>query len=184
MPRFRPDRAYSPDDHLPDRSPDLGLPATKKRKPFPHEFVLEALAAISPETRPMFGCVAVYVGEKIVGVLRDRPTSPADNGFWLATTIEHHASLRAHFPGLRSIGVLGKDVTGWQILPADAPDFEESAVRACELIIARDPRIGKLPKPRKLSKRNFQNSGAGPAQQSKPAKPRKMKRKKTKGRSR
>jgi hypothetical protein len=80
--------------------------------------------------------------------------------------------------------VLGEDVTGWQILPADAPDFEEAAMRACDLIIARDPRIGKLPKPRKLSKRNFQNSGAGPAQPSNPAQPKKTKRKKTKGRSR
>jgi hypothetical protein len=184
MPKVRPDSSYSPDDHSPHRSPDLGFPATKKRKPVPHEFVLEALAAVSPETRPMFGCLAVYVGEKIVGVLRERPTAAADNGFWLATTREHHASLRADFPSLRSIEVLGEDVTGWQILPADAPDFEEAAMRACDLIIARDPRIGKLPKPRKLSKRNFQNSGAGPAQPSNPAQPKKTKRKKTKGRSR
>jgi hypothetical protein len=47
---------------------------------------------------------------------------------------------------MRSIGVLGKAVTGWQILPVDAPDFEESAMRACELVIAGDPRIGKVPK--------------------------------------
>lgn len=99
----------------------------------------------------MFGCLAVYVPdvhkeEKIVLILRDRPTALADNGVWLATTIEHHASLRADFPSLRSIGVLGKDVTGWQILPAEAPDFEEAALRACELVIARDPRIGKVPK--------------------------------------
>jgi hypothetical protein len=37
-------------------------------------------------------------------------------------------------------------VTGWQVLPADAPDFEEGALRACELVVARDPRIGKVPK--------------------------------------
>jgi hypothetical protein len=28
----------------------------------------------------------------------------------------------------------------------DAPDFEEAALRAFELIVARDPRIGKVPK--------------------------------------
>ena len=50
---------------------------------------------------------------------------------------------------MRSITVFGKDVTGWQVLPVDAPDFEETALRACELIAARDPRIGKIPKPRK-----------------------------------
>jgi hypothetical protein len=47
---------------------------------------------------------------------------------------------------MRSIQVLGKKVTGWQVLPADTPDFEEAALRACELVLARDPRIGKVPK--------------------------------------
>lgn len=28
---------------------------------------------------------------------------------------------------MRSIRVLGKKVTGWQVLPADAQDFEEAA---------------------------------------------------------
>ena len=93
----------------------------------------------------MFGCTAVYVGEKIVLCLRDKPTSPMDNGVWLATFCDHHESLRRDFPKMRSIALLGKGVTGWQILPADAPDFEESAVRACELITQRDPRIGKVP---------------------------------------
>jgi hypothetical protein len=46
---------------------------------------------------------------------------------------------------MRSIQVFGKKVTGWQVLPADAPDFEEAALHACELIVARDPRIGKVP---------------------------------------
>ncbi|MCU1312877.1 MAG: hypothetical protein JWM54_634, partial [Acidobacteriaceae bacterium] len=36
--------------------------------------------------------------------------------------------------------------TGWQILPADAPDFESAALRACELVLRSDPRIGKIPK--------------------------------------
>lgn len=93
----------------------------------------------------MFGCVAIYVGEKIVLILRDKPNYPDDNGVWLATTQEQHQSLRREFPNMRSIGVLGKEVTGWQILPVDAPDFEESALRACELVLDGDPRIGKIP---------------------------------------
>jgi len=83
---------------------------------------------------------------RIVLALRDRPTAVADNGVWLATSQEHHESLRGEFPHMRSVGVLGKEVTGWQLLPADAPDFEEAALRACGLILARDPRIGKVPK--------------------------------------
>jgi hypothetical protein len=53
---------------------------------------------------------------------------------------------------MRSITVFGPEVTGWQVLPSDAPDFEESALRACELVIARDPRIGKVPKSKKRKK--------------------------------
>jgi len=125
----------------------------KPRKRIPHEFVLEALAELSPRTNPMFGCLAIYVGEKIVMILRDKGGGAIDDGVWIATTIEHHASLREELPNIRSISLLGKDVTGWQILPVDAPDFEEAALRACELIVARDPRIGKVPKGRRKAKR-------------------------------
>jgi hypothetical protein len=127
------------------RSHSLEVFPPVRRKAIPQEFVLEEIASLSPTTRPMFGCLAVYVGEKIVLILRDKPTADADNGVWLATTQEHHASLQREFPNMRSIGVLGAKVTGWQILPADAPDFEESALRACELVLAGDERIGKVP---------------------------------------
>jgi hypothetical protein len=99
----------------------------------------------------MLGCLAVYVGNKIVLILRDKPEPDADNGVWLATTEEHHESLRREFPNMRSIQVFRNKVTGWQVLPVDAPDFEEAALRACELIVARDPRIGKVPKLRRTS---------------------------------
>ncbi len=129
------------------------LLAVKQRKTVPHEFVLDALGPLSPRTRPMFGCLAVYVGEKIVLVLRDKRDETQDNGVWLATTPEHHESLRREFPNMRSIKVLGKAVTGWQILPVDAPDFEQAALRACDLILARDARIGKVPKPRSVARK-------------------------------
>lgn len=125
--------------------PDDAFAAVRQRKPVPHQFVLDAIAALSPTTRPMFGCLAVYVAEKIVLILRDKHDATADNGVWLATTKDHHDSLRREFPNMRSIQVLGKGVTGWQVLPADAPDFEEAALRACERVLAGDPRIGKVP---------------------------------------
>src|SRR6267154_3690871 len=121
------------------------MPKRPRKTTVPHPFVLDAISQLSPRTRPMFGCLAVYVREKIVLILRDRPATTADNGVWLATTEEHHESLRRDFPNMRSIQVFGKDVTGWQVLPVDAPDFEESALHACDLIAARDPRIGKVP---------------------------------------
>ncbi len=133
-------------------SMDDPLFAVKQRKAPPFEFVLDALSSLAPRTHPMFGCLAIYVQEKIVLILRDRPSNPADNGVWLATTVEHHESLRGEFPHMRSIKLLGKKVTGWQVLPSDAPDFEEAAMRACELVLARDPRIGKVPAARRAKK--------------------------------
>jgi hypothetical protein len=130
---------------------DEGPFAAKRRQELPYEFVLEALSRLSPRTRPMFGCTAVYVEDKIVLILRDKPTHTEDNGVWLATTAAHHASLRPDFPNMRSVQLLGGKITGWQILPADSLDFEEMALRACELIIARDPRIGKVPKAKRSS---------------------------------
>ena len=49
----------------------------KQRKPIPHAFVLEAISTLSPYTHPMFGCLAVYVKDKIVLILRDKPTNTA-----------------------------------------------------------------------------------------------------------
>lgn len=119
--------------------------AVKKQKPLPHAFVLDALEAALPETRPMFGCIAVYVGEKIVFILRDKAGADPDNGVWVATVPEHHESLLRDLPSLRSITVFGSGVTGWQVLPVTLPDFEEEALRACEMILVGDPRIGKIP---------------------------------------
>jgi hypothetical protein len=131
---------------------DDTLFSLKPRKPVPHEFVLDAIATLSPKTRPMFGCLAIYVQDKIVLILRDKRDRTADNGVWLATTEDHHRTLRREFPNMRSIQVLGKEVTGWQVLPADAPDFEEAALHACDLVLAGDPRIGKVPGKRRASR--------------------------------
>jgi hypothetical protein len=143
-------------------APDDELFRAAKRKSVPHEFVLEALAPLSPRTNPMFGCLAVYIAEKIVLILREKPGGAPDNGVWLATTREHHESLRREFPNMRSIQVLGKAVTGWQVLPAEAPDFEETALRVCELIAAGDPRIGKVPKPKSSGRQSQFRRKAAP----------------------
>jgi hypothetical protein len=140
-----------PRSAVPVVPPDDMLLAARQRKAVPHRFVLDAIAELSPTTRPMFGCLAVYVARKIVLILRDKRDATADNGVWLATTKEHHESLKREFPNMRSIQVLGKSVTGYQVLPADAPDFEEAALHACDLILARDPRIGKIPGARRTS---------------------------------
>lgn len=111
--------------------------------------MLDALDAKHPITKPMFGCTAVYVGEKIVLILRERKNPVKDDGIWLATTHEHHASLKKDFPAMRSISIFGKKKTGWQVLPVDHDEFEEMAMKACLLILKNDPRIGKIPRPKK-----------------------------------
>ncbi len=132
------------------RDPDAFF-ATRERKKPPFDFVLEELASLDPWTRPMFGCTAVYVEEKIVFILR-AGRNDTDNGVWVATTKEQHASLRRELPNMRSIAVFGAGETGWQVLPDDADDFEESVLRACALVRARDPRIGKVPKAKRAKK--------------------------------
>jgi hypothetical protein len=122
----------------------------KKPVTVPFDFVLEKLFSLEPRVRPMFGCQAVYVGDKIMVILRNKPgVHDEDNGVWFSTRAEHHEALKKIFPSMRSIQVLGKGATNWQIIPHDADDFEESALRICDLIMKNDPRIGNIPKPKK-----------------------------------
>ncbi|MFT3766890.1 MAG: hypothetical protein QM820_15435 [Minicystis sp.] len=131
-------------------SDDLFAPPPKKKgSALPYPFVLDALESLDPYTRPMFGCTAVYVEDKIVVILRDKPEPAVDRGVWVATTTEHHASLRNELPSMRSISVLGGGVTGWQVLPADEIGFEEETLRVVRMVLAGDPRIGKIPKGKK-----------------------------------
>ena len=115
------------------------------RKRLPHEFVLDAIAEVRPTTRAMFGTLAVYVGEKIVFLLRDRPDDQQANGVWLAVLPEFQESLHAEFPNAGTVRIMGKDISGWRLLAVDADDFEASALHACELVVKNDPRIGKVP---------------------------------------
>jgi hypothetical protein len=122
----------------------------KAAKRIPFDFVLEDLAELGPWTRPMFGCHAVYIEDKIVFVLRDKGDPRCDDGVWIATTAEHHATLHREFPSMRSIRVLAAGgVTGWQVLPVESEDFEECVLRACALVRNGDIRIGKIPEKRK-----------------------------------
>ena len=115
----------------------------KKKPSVPFEFVLEQLYSVEVEIRPMFGCFALYVNNKIVLILRKKMNLVTDNGVWLATHKEHHRSLKQLFPSMRSINVFGGKESNWQNLPEDANDFEEMVLLACDLIRRGDNRIGK-----------------------------------------
>ncbi|TKC06511.1 hypothetical protein FA048_14955 [Pedobacter polaris] len=111
----------------------------------PFNFVIDQLFPIQIRIKPMFGMFAIYVGDKLVLILRKRDKNPENNGVWIATNKNHHQSLIQDFPILKSItGIMGKiDETKWQLLSSTDEDFEENVIKACELIKKNDPRIGK-----------------------------------------
>jgi hypothetical protein len=117
----------------------------KTKKPIPFDFVLDALESLGPETRPMFGCTAVYVGERMHFILRDKGPGDADSGVWIAYQPEHQAEVFSLFPALQKVEVFGDKVAGWRKLSSRSPDFEDDVLRACKLVRARDPRLGKIP---------------------------------------
>lgn len=126
-------------------------PAKPKQKP-PYAFVLEALAPLEPEVRRMFSGFAVYIGDRIVCMLRDHLRSPQDNGLWLVlseTTQPADPRLRREFPSLRPIEMLGEKIGHWLLLPSDGPDFEKEALHACDLLLRHDPRLGRVPRSRR-----------------------------------
>lgn len=90
---------------------------------------------------------AIYSGEKLLLILRERDDQPGLNGIWVATARGGQESLKKALPALRTVsGLKAKNPeTGWQMISATADDFEETAIRVCELIVSRDPRIGKIP---------------------------------------
>ncbi|HEV2619570.1 MAG TPA: hypothetical protein VGU23_06480 [Acidobacteriaceae bacterium] len=118
----------------------------------PHGFVVEALRDLRPEVRRLFSGFAVYVGDRLFLVLRDAVKHPEDNGVWvvLAEGIDPgDASLRRDLPSLRAIGLLGSKIRHWLLIPGDGADFEKQSLDVCELILGRDPRLGRVPQSRR-----------------------------------
>ena len=132
----------------------------------PYSFVIDELNSfLSPDrlrTRPMFGCHALYVDEKIVFMLRRKedPKTMRDDGIWVAASgPEQCQSLARQFPSLREIELFKSEArqafSFWLNLPEGEDGFEESALELCRLVLKGDSRIGKIPKrssPRKRVK--------------------------------
>lgn len=118
--------------------------STKRQAPF--QFVLDELLPIRPVIKQMFGFTYVYLDVKLLLSLRDSVKQPQYNGVWLYTQAEHIESLRREFPQLprRYFWKSGKSGSGWVILASKVEEFEEYALRACELILRGDQRIGRV----------------------------------------
>lgn len=139
-------------------------------KNIPFDFILDEISDLAFYTKPMFGAHGVYVQEQIKIILRDREKSPNDNGIWIATTGEHHAALLSDLPSMRSIEMFGPGPTGWQVLPKDADDFEESAFKICTMIRQGDIRIGKVPKTKLRKSKKAKAKAVASKAKKKPAK--------------
>jgi hypothetical protein len=121
----------------------------KKKMPF--AFALEELDAMAPLIKPMFGGFVVYVGGRMTLFLYDRDKLPPQfKGVSLATTPEHYRSLAQEFSSTRDAEPRKIGEHPWLHIPADAADFEEQVMKACELILNGDPRIGREPDPMKV----------------------------------
>lgn len=117
-------------------------------KKIPFDFIPDYLFQLAPKIKPMFGCHALYIGEKIFLILRDRKDHPEANGIWIATSSEHHKSLKKEISSLQTIDILseGKGETNWQMISKENDDFENAACKICDMILRGDERIGKIPK--------------------------------------
>jgi hypothetical protein len=132
------------------------------KKPLAFPFVVEELCSlISAErvrTRPMFGCHALYVDEKIIFMLRrkDDPNTRRDDGLWVAMSDPSHArTLRKDYGALRELEMFRNEerqgFAGWLNLPCDDDGFEDAALSLCRRVAKGDPRLGKVPKPKRVS---------------------------------
>ena len=100
----------------------------------------------------MFSGFAIYSGDRLLMLLRDHPKSPQDNGIWLVLSEgadPADESLRQDFPSIRPIELLRSKIGHWLLLPSDDAAFELLALRACDLILRHDPRLGRVPQSRR-----------------------------------
>lgn len=138
----------------------------------PYDFIFDYLLRIETTVKPFFGMFSIYNGQILLLMLRDRKDQPELNGIWVPTDRDSFESLKAELPSLRQIYGLGntrRSAALWLMVPPDAPDFERTAITLCDLIVHRDPRIGRLSKPRSSKPRSPKPSSPKPSTQSKTA---------------
>ncbi|MEQ5840333.1 hypothetical protein N0A02_12935 [Paraburkholderia acidicola] len=96
----------------------------------------------------MFGSDAAYIDGLLCLIAADR--AAPWNGLLVCTSQERHAALIDEMPALRPHPVLGK----WLYVPEADQAFEETVEQMTALVLARDPRVGVEPKPRRRSKKS------------------------------
>lgn len=97
----------------------------------------------------MFGCDAAYLDGLLYLVTGDG--DEPWNGLMVCTSHDRHAALVEELPALRPHPVLGK----WLYVSQADPAFEDVVEAVVALVLARDPRIGVEPKPRKRGRKSL-----------------------------
>jgi hypothetical protein len=139
---------------------DVLAPTAKKSKKIAYDFVLDALSELGPTTRAMFGSTAVYLGERVLFILRKK--GDPDDGVWVAFDEHRAGDATAALPNLKPIQRL-PNVRSWRKLAENHPDFEEDALEACRLAGDLDGPLGKVPVRQKAKRDRAGAPGARPA---------------------
>src|SRR5665213_648586 len=100
----------------------------------PFDFVFDYLPT-NITVKKMFGMHYIYLGKRIMLILRRRENEPELNGIWIATGKEYHQSLKNNVPELGAFFIDNNERHGnWLFLRDDMDDFEGAAIKICELI--------------------------------------------------
>jgi hypothetical protein len=112
----------------------------------PFDFIFDYLLPVRTIVKPFFGMFSIYSGNKLLLILRKHSKQPEMNGIRIAAGKGASTSLKQEIPALRSFSgpKSKKKESSWLMIPVDANDFEEAAIRICDLIVHHDPRIGKI----------------------------------------
>ena len=123
---------------------------SNKKYNIPFDFILDYLYPKEIIIKPMFGCFGLYMNNKIYFFLRKRDDNKELNGVWIAlATPDDYRSLATEMPSINQDKILVEDKKSnskWLLLSAFDDQFESLVIKACDLILNNDKRIGKITK--------------------------------------
>jgi hypothetical protein len=97
------------------------------------------------------GQMTRFTGQLRLCMLLHTEMHPKDNGVWLVFSESANPDdpkTLQDFPLLRLIDLLGGKISHWRLIPADSSTFESEALHACDLLLTRDARFGRVPQSR------------------------------------
>ena len=114
------------------------------KKP-PYTFVVDVLKPLGIRYEPMFGAHAICQGSKVLVILRKKASADLDTGVWFGIPDEFVSDIKNEFPILKNITLFGEPPTVWQVIRESEPEFKETVLALCQLILKYDQRIGRIP---------------------------------------